>query len=118
MSFRLPQSLTPGRMVETGMNVLDYEIAQQKAQTLGDMGHGVEQALARLRAFEAEGRAQAEPDTHSRLRDEAAEKVWGLMIQRELCGLRHWDQVVKAYAIPREVLNRMGRTSAGPAKKP
>ena len=66
MSFRLPQSLTPGRTVETGMNVLDYEIAQQKAQTLGDMGQQVEQALARLRAFEAEGRAAAEPDAHSR----------------------------------------------------
>lgn len=31
------------------------------------------------------------------------------MIQRELCGLRHWEAVVKSYAIPREVLNRMGR---------
>jgi hypothetical protein len=114
MTFRLPQSLTPGRTVETGMNVLDYEIAQQKAQTLGDMGQQVEASLARLRAFEAEGRAASDPEQLSRLRDQAAEKVWALMIQRELCGLRHWDQVVKAYAIPREVLNRMGRMSAAP----
>lgn len=109
MSFRLPQSLTPGRLVETGMNVLDYELAQQKAQTLGDMGQQAEIALAKLRAFEAEGRGSGDPAGLERLRDEAAEKVWALMIQRELCGLRHWEQVVKAYAIPREVLNRMGR---------
>ena len=41
--------------------------------------------------------------------DKAADRVWALMIQRELCGLRHWEATVKAYAIPREVLNRMGR---------
>ena len=113
MSFRLPQSLTPGRLVETGMNVLDHEIAQQKAQTLGDMGQQVEYALARLRSFEAGDAPGSDPAAHDRLRDEAAEKVWALMIQRELCGLRHWDQVVKAYAIPREVLNRMGRVRTG-----
>jgi hypothetical protein len=118
MSVRPPQSLTPGRAVETGLNVLDYEIAQQKAQTLGDMGQQVEQALSRLRAFEAEGRQASDPGEHERLRDRAAEKVWALMIQRELCGLRHWDQVVKAYAIPREVLNRMGRVTAPAAGKP
>jgi hypothetical protein len=43
------------------------------------------------------------------LLDEAADRVWAFMIQRELCGLRHWDTVVKEYGIPREVLNRMGR---------
>jgi hypothetical protein len=31
------------------------------------------------------------------------------MIQRELCGLRFWDAVVKEYSIPREVLNRLGQ---------
>ncbi len=31
------------------------------------------------------------------------------MIQRELCGLRHWEAVVKDYIIPREVLNRVGQ---------
>ncbi len=31
------------------------------------------------------------------------------MIQRELCGFRNWDAVVKDYSIPREVLNRVGQ---------
>ncbi len=41
--------------------------------------------------------------------DNNADRVWALMIQRELCGLRFWDAVVKEYSIPREVLNRLGQ---------
>lgn len=111
MTLRMPQSLTPGRMVETGFNVLEHEIAQQKAQTLGGMGEQVEKAMARLREFDA---APPERDAAARreaLLDDAAHKVWSLMVQRELCGLRHWDAVVRSYGIPREVLNRMGRSS-------
>ena len=107
MTFRLPQSLTGGFRLETGANVLDTEIAQQKAQALGDLGQQVELALARLAASDASGTGPQ--DQREALLDDAADRVWSLMIQRELCGLRHWDAVVKAYAIPREVLNRMGR---------
>jgi hypothetical protein len=39
------------------------------------------------------------------------DRVWALMIQRELCGLRHWEASVKDYGIPREVLNRVGRVT-------
>jgi hypothetical protein len=108
MTFRIPQSLAAGHQAETGLNVLDYEIAQQKAQTLGHLGQQVEQSLARLRSFR-NSNPSADVDALSALLDEAADRVWSLMIQRELCGLRHWEQVVKAYSIPREVLNRMGR---------
>ncbi len=109
MTVRLPQSLVSGQRAESGLNVLDYEIAQLKAQTLGDLGRQVEAALERLRAHDPAG-----PDGAARLSvllDDAADRVWSLMIQRELCGLRHWEAVVKAYGIPREVLNRMGRVT-------
>jgi hypothetical protein len=43
------------------------------------------------------------------LLDGAADLVWAFMIQRELCGFRNWDAVVKHYSIPREVLNRVGQ---------
>ena len=114
MSFRLPQSLTAINRRDTGASVLDTEILQQKAQTLGDLGQQVEQALAKLRAF---GDTAGAPATAEReaLLDKAADRVWALMIQRELCGLRHWDAVVRNYAIPREVLNRMGRVSTAKA---
>jgi hypothetical protein len=39
----------------------------------------------------------------------AADLVWAFMIQRELCGFRNWDAVVKDYSIPREVLSRVGQ---------
>ena len=40
---------------------------------------------------------------------DAADLVWAFMIQRELCGLRNWEAVVRDYGIPREVLNRVGQ---------
>jgi hypothetical protein len=72
--------------------VLDYEILQHKAQTLGRQ---VEQALAALRGHDA---GEAGPDDGGRrsaLLDDAAERVWAFMIQRELCGLRHREAVVR-----------------------
>jgi hypothetical protein len=116
MSLRLPQSLAPGLQPESRLSVLNHEIAQQKAETLGHMGQRVEQALARLRAFQAT-EPPGDPERLSSLLDEAAERAWALMIQREISGLRHWEAVVKAYGIPREVLNRMGRVRKPAAAK-
>src|SRR5215217_1558916 len=59
MSVRPPRSFSTGLSRETGWSVLDYEILQQKAQTLGTLGCQVEQALARLRAFDAGGHGPA-----------------------------------------------------------
>jgi hypothetical protein len=113
MSLRPPQSLAGGARPETGWNVLGHEIAQQKAEALGDMGRQVEEALARLRAFDASGDG-GDPAARSRLVDAAADRVWALMVQREICGLRHWEAVVRNYGIPREVLVRMGRVTTRP----
>lgn len=109
MTVRIPQSLSTGLRQDTGWDVLDYEIREQKAQALGSLSAQVERALAALRAFDAGGRG---PDWEARrpaLLDEAADRVWAFMIQRELCGLRNWDAVVRDYGIPGEVLNRVGQ---------
>jgi hypothetical protein len=111
MTLRMPQGVASSSRRETGANVLDTEIAQLKAESLGSIGTQVEKALARLKAFDAQ--PTTDPAARGVLLDEAADKVWAFMIQRELCGLRHWDAVVKAYGIPREVLNRMGRVKTG-----
>ena len=109
MALRPPQSLPTSLTREPRWTVLDYEILQQKAQTLGTLGRQVEQALAALRAFDA-GAHGASPDKgRGVLLDEAAERVWAFMIQREICGLRHWDAVVRDYGIPGEVLSRLGQ---------
>jgi hypothetical protein len=109
MTVRPPQSFSTGLARETGWSVLDCEILQQKAHTLGTLGSQVEQALARLRTFDA-GAHEADEARRSALLDDAADRVWAMMIQRELCGLRFWDAVVKQYGIPREVLNRVGQS--------
>jgi hypothetical protein len=54
MTVRAPKSLLTGPQPETGWSVLSYEFREQKAHTLGTLSGQVEQALAALRAFDAE----------------------------------------------------------------
>ena len=109
MAVRIPQSLSAGLQQETGWSVLDYELREQKAQALGTLSGQVEQALAALRSFDAEAHGPDQEPRRRALLEGAADLVWAFMIQRELCGLRNWDAVVKHYSIPREVLNRVGQ---------
>ncbi len=53
MAVRIPQCLSTSLSRETGWDVLDYELREQKAQMLGNLGGQVERALAALRAFDA-----------------------------------------------------------------
>lgn len=109
MAVCIPQSLSTGLQPESGWSVLDHELREQKAHALGALSGQVEQALAALRSFDAE--AQESDRGHRRhvLLDRAADLVWAFMIQRELCGLRNWEAVVRDYGIPREVLNCVGQ---------
>jgi hypothetical protein len=79
---------------------VEAEIRGEKAASLGDAAKRVEAALAVLRNA---GAAERE-----RLLDEAAQAVWGFLIQRELMGLRDREAIIAYYDIPREVLNRTG----------
>jgi hypothetical protein len=100
-SLRMPQSLTKRLRFETGEAVLQYELLQEQASALGRMGDKLEKALAALRDHHgAEGRAE-------KLRA-AADAAWCFFVQREVMGLRDRAAVVAQYAIPREVLNRIG----------
>lgn len=113
------EQATNGLTRGSGWNVVEHEILQQKAQVLGHLGGRVEQALATLRTFDAGTPGAESQSRRSALLDQAAERVWAFMIQRELCGLRYWEAVVKDYGIPREVLNRVGQikptaTAPGP----
>jgi hypothetical protein len=109
MAVRPPQSLSTGLQRETGWSVLDYELREQKAHMLGTLSGQVEKAIAALRAFDAEAPGSDGADRRRTLLDGAADRVWAFMIQRELCGLRNWEAVVKDYRIPGEVLNRVGQ---------
>jgi hypothetical protein len=102
MSLRPPRHLTPGRMVETGLDILGHEMRAEQASSLGHAGRKVEAALAVLRGFEGEAAPR------EALLSDAADAVWAYFIQRELIGLRNTAQVIRDFAIPGEVLARLG----------
>lgn len=86
----------------TGLEILDYEIVAEMATTLGTAGRKVETVMARLNAHNGEASDRAP------LVKAAAEAVYAYFVQRELCGLRRHDDVIREYGIPREVLARLG----------
>lgn len=60
--------------------MLDGEILQQKAHTLGTLGGQVEQALARLHAFDA-GAHGTDKARRLALLDDETERVWAFLTQ-------------------------------------
>jgi hypothetical protein len=102
VAVRPPSQFNAATLQESLQTALDYEVAGEKASSLGHAGRVVAERMAALRAFEGE-RADRAP-----LLKAAAEAVWAYFIQRELCGLRRHDDAIREYCIPREVLVRLG----------
>ncbi|MER9135761.1 hypothetical protein NKI20_05560 [Mesorhizobium sp. M0830] len=101
MSLRPPSHLAGASAAEVAFDALGHEILAEKAAALGRAGQRVEETLARLRD-------NADEQLRPRLLKDAAEAVQGYFIQRELCGLRRHDAVIREYNIPRAVLARLG----------
>ena len=112
MSLRPPSrysaSTPAGGMAGTGgeglFSPLDHEIAAEKAASLGRAGEKVERTLRGLRACPA-----GAPERGEQLK-EATQAVYAYFIQRELCGLRRHNDAIRDFAIPSEVLARLGAT--------
>jgi hypothetical protein len=104
MALRLPGNTDPTMRGRTGSEVIDHEILAEMASSLGAAGRKVEQVMARLHAHA--GDAESRRD----LLREAAAAVYAYFIQRELCGLRRHQDVIREYRIPDEVLARLGAT--------
>lgn len=100
MSLRPPTRFATTR--STGFDALDYELLAEKAASLGRAGQKAEQCLDRLRAH----RGGAEE--RSVLLKEAADAVYAYFLQREFCGFRRHDEIIREYRIPREVIARLG----------
>ena len=81
----------------------DAYIRADSAAMFGKLGRDVEQSLAALAAAPAEN-----PAVHTDMLYEAAEAVWRYFVVREACGLNDHTPVIEAYAIPAEVLARVG----------
>lgn len=100
-SLRMPQSFARRLGVETGEAVLRYELLEEQASSLGRAGKKVEAALAALKDH-------AGDEGRDVLLRQAAEAVWGFLVQREIMGLRDRAQIVRQYDIPKEVMARLG----------
>ena len=101
MSVRMPSNFGQSSAQESALDLLGHEILAEKAAALGRAGQRVEETLKKLR----ENREQ---DQRARLLKEAAAAVHAYFIQRELCGLRRHEPVIREYDIPRAVLVRLG----------
>jgi hypothetical protein len=102
MSLRAPgEYANPGK-VSDSVGLLDYEIAAEKAAALGRAGERVEGSLAELAAFEGNA------DERVVVLKRAADAVYAYFIQRELCGMRRHQDVIREYQIPKAVLARLG----------
>ena len=104
------------RLHRAPVDVLDYEIAQEKAVALGRLGRALEEALAKLREFDATHPRSGAPASAREARRilvmEAGHALWMFVVQREACGLRNSRTVMHDYNVPREVQQRMGLPSA------
>jgi len=114
MAVRPPQALAPAFTKETGLSVLEYELMSERADALGRHGLKVEKALALLVERVAAGCA---PPEREDLLNDAADKVWAFFVQREMCGLRSQKDAVCRYAIPPEVMARLGVVRKAPARE-
>ena len=109
MSVRPPSNLGNASVSEVLFDALGHEILAEKASALGRAGERAAICLARLRAHDgADGQAPATDSRRRELLKDAAEAVYAFFIQRELCGLRRHDAVIRELGIPREVLVRLG----------
>ena len=103
MPLHPPRRISGSSAPESGINVLEHELLAEMAASLGRAGERAEICLARLRQVSRES-----PDERARLLKEAAAAVHAYFIQRELCGLRRHDDVIRDLEIPNQVLVRLG----------
>jgi LmbE family N-acetylglucosaminyl deacetylase len=90
---------------------IDYEIIEEKAATLARVAERLEAKLAALEAVEREMGPQPSAEALARratLREEAAEWLWYLVVQREAVGVTHHDAVFETYRVPGEIRRLMG----------
>lgn len=97
----------------TGQEVLEYEIRQEQAATIGRLARELRGALGAIDVFdrrEADDKTAADSrdPQRARLVDAAAYALWNFVVQRECSGFRGTEEVLKEYAVPAEVRAKMG----------
>lgn len=97
----------------TGQEVLEYEIRQEQAATIGRLARELRDAIDALDAFDrrassGKGRPSSRDPQRARLVNAAAYALWSFVVQRECSGFRGTEQVLEDYAVPTEVRAKMG----------
>ena len=90
----------------SGFATLEYEMAQERASSLGRLGRRLEGALAALAACPPT--ANSDRNIRNSLVEQAGYALWLFIVQREACGLNDSAQVMRDYGVPNEVYSRMG----------
>jgi hypothetical protein len=105
VSLRLPGRIEITRAsAATGLQPIEQEIVGEMASSLGHAGRKAETALAELAADDT----ITDPEDRERRLRKAAIAVHAYFIQRELCGFRRHDDIIREMGIPRSVLVRLG----------
>jgi hypothetical protein len=98
----------PQTALPSGLATLDLEIMQERAASLGRTMRALEEALAALREFDSAAGIKSKTPSHERLQEEAGEALWRFVVQREACGLRNTEAVLRELSVPASVRLRMG----------
>jgi hypothetical protein len=101
------------KRVRTGQDILEYEILEEQAATIGRLGRELRESLDALDAFDkraSSGKSAADrgQPQRARLVDAAAYALWHFVVQRECSGFRATEEVLEDYAVPQEVRAKMG----------
>src|SRR5215469_12509771 len=110
--LRAGATMPPFHRFRAPIDVLNYEIVQERASALGRLGRGLEAALEELREFDT-ARPRFEASSEQRrmrrtLVTAASHALWMFVVQREACGLRESRSLMRDYKVPAEVQERMG----------
>jgi hypothetical protein len=94
---------------QPSVEVVQNEIAEEKAGALGRAGRRLEHAVEQWREHEQRSTGMPGPNAQrERLLWDLAERLEAFVVQREACGLRDSSTVLRFYAIPVEAWTRMG----------
>lgn len=97
------------RLASRNLESVQAEVAQEKAAALARMAARLRDALARLDELENVPRERdAAPVRREQLVAAAGEALWYYVVQREACGFRDVEVVLRELGVPREVYLRMG----------
>jgi hypothetical protein len=91
------------KRVKTGQDVLEYELLEEQAATIGRLARELRNSLDALAATDSR-----DPQ-REHLVDAAGYALWNFVVQRDCSGFGGTtEHVLKHYAVPAEVRARMG----------